>query len=103
MPNEYGLDTLRLPNGTRALSDEKKKFQELTANVLNCDIPRTHIPAEEILDGTHEVKAAIWINGHCGKADRCSIDAPELFPDYQFANTGDALGDPEFVFVIEKP
>jgi hypothetical protein len=75
----------------------------LTANFPKCNIPPTHIPAGEILDGTYEVKAAIWINGHCGKADRCSVDAAELFPDYQFANTGDALGDPEFVFVIEKP
>lgn len=23
--------------------------------------PRAHVPATEILDGTHEVKAAIWI------------------------------------------
>jgi len=69
-----------------------------TANFRDYDFPRTHVPSEDILDGTHEVNAAIWINGHCGKADPRSIYATELFLDYQFATASDALGDPEFVF-----
>lgn len=57
----------------------------------------------EILDGTHEVKAAIWINGHCDKTDPRSTDAAELFLDYQFASASDALGVPEFFLGVEKP
>lgn len=186
IPNEFGIDTLRLPYGSGALFDEKKRFQEalissgmaytiifnggafdyflpnlrvydaittygddfevpyytharadiaaitvraamdqrcenqyihlkhnlvtqnqvlqeLTANFPDDEFPRAHVPSEEILDGTHEVNAAIWINGHCSKADPRSMDAAELFPDYRFASTSDALGDPEFVFGVEKP
>lgn len=55
------------------------------------------MPTADILDGTHEVKAAIWINGHCGKADPHSLDASDLYPDYQFTSVDDTLSGPEFV------
>ena len=181
IPNEFGLDTLRLPYGTGSLFDEKKKFQaelksrpidftiifiggifdyflpnlreyegittfgddldvpyythsredlseitlraafnsngknqyihlkynlvtqnqvleRLAAYFPDTEFPRAFVPREEILDGTHEVKAAIWINGHCGKTDPRSMDAAELYPDYKFTTVAKALSDPEFVF-----
>lgn len=181
LPNEFGLDTLRLPPGTGALFDEKQKFQrslkesgmpftiifnggifdyflpnlsaydaiitfgddfdvpyytharrdlaaitiraafdprcenqyihlkhnlvtqrqvleKLTAHYPGHDFSRSHVTREEILDGTHEVKAAIWINGHAGEADPRSLDAADLFPDFEFETVDDALSNREFVF-----
>lgn len=181
IPNEFGLDTLRLPAGTGALFDEKKKFQQLLkdrkmpytilfnggifdyflpnlrmsdaittyGNDFNVpyythsrtdlaaitvraafdpeaenqyihlkhnlvtqrevleklsqyyphhDFPRVHITQEEVLDGTHEVKTAIWINGDAGKVDPACMDAAELFPDHTFESVDDALQNKGFVF-----
>ena len=53
---------------------------------------------EDILNGTHEVKAAIWINGHAGKVDPRSLDASGLFPDYIFETVDDVLNNHAFVF-----
>jgi len=180
IPNEFGLDTLRLPRGTGRLFDEKQKFQQalkesgmhftivfnggifdfflpnlrfydaittfgndfdvpyythsrtdlaaitiraavdsrcenqyihlkhnlvtqrqvlelLEKNFPGNEFPRAHVTQEEILDGTHEVKAAIWINGHAGKSDPRSLDPSDLFPDYNFEVVGDALSNRGFV------
>ena len=51
-----------------------------------------------LADGTYEIKADIWIQGHCGKADPQSLDAADFYPDYQFTTVNDALRDPELVF-----
>jgi len=64
------------------------------------DFPKAHVSSAEILDGTHEVKAAIWIDGQAGKSDPRSVDAAELFPDYRFKTVDEALADPEFVFGV---
>ena len=53
---------------------------------------------EDILNGTHEVKAAIRINGHAGKVDPRSLDASGLFPDYIFETVDDVLNNHAFVF-----
>lgn len=62
------------------------------------DFSRSHVPQDEILDGTHEVKAAIWIDGHAGKADPRCLDAADLYPDFTFETVDDALSNCEFVF-----
>ncbi len=181
LPNEFGLDTLRLPPGTGALFDEKQRFQKalresgmpfsiifnggifdfflpnlreydkittfgddvdvpyythsrkdlaaltiraafdpacenqyvhlkrnlvtqrqmlekLVAYFPKYEFPRTHVSQENILNGTHEVKAAIWINGHAGKVDPRSLDASGLFPDYIFETVDDVLNNHAFVF-----
>lgn len=181
LPNEFGLDTLRIPVGTGALFDEKKAFRNklkdsevpftaifnggifdyllpnlreydaittfgdlrdvpyytharedigaitikaaldprceneyvhlkynlvtqgevleiLFANFPDYDFPRAHMSKEEILDGTHEVKTAIWIDGHCGLADPSCLDPRDLYPYYEFRSAAGALADPEFVF-----
>jgi NmrA-like family len=181
IPNEFGLDTLRLPPGTGALFDEKQEFQrvlkesgmpftilfnggifdyflpnlrmsdaittygnnfdvpyythsraDLAAITIRAvfdaksenqyihlkhnlvtqrqvlkkldlyypdnDFPREHVTQKEILDGTHEVKAAIWIDGHAGKTDPRCIDAARLFADYAFESVDHALQNRAFVF-----
>ena len=180
IPNEFGLDTLRLPPGTGKLFDEKQKFQQalkesgmpftivfnggifdfflpnllfydaittfgndfdvpyythsrtdlaaitiraafdlrcenqylhlkhnlvtqrqvlelLEKNFPGNEFPRVHMPQEEILDGTHEIKAAIWINGHAGKSDPLSLNPSALFPDYTFEVVDDTLSRGGFV------
>jgi uncharacterized protein YbjT (DUF2867 family) len=181
VPNEFGLDTLRIPPGAAALFDEKKMFQSLMQeegvpytvifnggifdyflpnlreyaaittfgddydvpyytharedigaitvraaldprcenqcvhlrynlvsqnevldllhrNYPGYDFPTAHVSTEEINDGTHQVKAAIWIAGHAGVADPHCLDPVELYPDYRFKSVADALADPQFVF-----
>jgi hypothetical protein len=82
---------------------QNQVLQELITNFPYYNFPRAHVPAEKNLDGAHEIKAAIWINGHCSIADPRSIYAAKLFPDYQFVNSSDALNDPDFVFGVQNP
>lgn len=186
IPNEFGLDTLRLPMGTGAIFDEKKRFQQaikdsgvaytivfnggifdyflpnlreepaimtfgdrldlpfytharedigaitvraalddrcknqyvhlkynlvtqsetheiLQANYPDYDFPRGYMSNEEIMDGTHEVKTAVWIEGHCGKADPACLDPAELYPDHRHISVSDALSNPRFVFGDRLP
>ena len=181
IPNEFGLDSLRLPTGTGALFDEKKQFQAtlkargmpftiifnggifdfflpnltsyeaittfgddldvpyfthsrsdlamvtvmaaleprcenqylhltenhvtqqrvlsiLARNYPDQVFPKAHMTQEEICDGTHEIKKAIWIDGHGGEIDSRCLRASDLFPAHRFETVEHALGNPEFVF-----
>ncbi len=186
VPNEFGLDTLRLPMGTGALFDEKKKFQArlrssgmpftvifnggifdfilpnlrfyegittfgndldvpyythsrediatLTVKAaldVRCinqfvhltetrttqravlgmlehlypenDFPKAHMSYEAICDGTHEVKKAIWIDGHAGELDPRCLEAGELFPEHTFVTVEQALRDKGFFGASREP
>ena len=61
--------------------------------------PQAHVTTIEILDDIHEGQAAIRIYGHCGTTDLRSLDAVDLYPDYQFTTADDALSDLGFVFI----
>ncbi len=180
VPNEFGLDTLRLPVGTGALFDEKKKFQAalqergmpftilfnggifdiflpnlnfyeaittfgnnldvpffthsrsdlamitlkaaldprcenqyihltenrftqrkvlaiLARNYPDLTFPKEHMPEDEICDGTHDVKKAVWIDGHAGQVDDRCLRASDLFPEHPLETVEQALGNPTFV------
>ena len=73
-------------------------LEKLYANFPGTDFPTAKITEDEILDGTHEVKTAIWINGHCGLADPRCLDPKDLYPGYEWVSVDQALSDPQFVF-----
>ncbi len=80
------------------LVTQRKVLGKLLKYFPGYEFPRAHVAQAELLDGTHEIKAAIWINGHAGKTDPRSIDASDLFPDYEFETTDDALSNHNFVY-----
>ena len=84
------------------LVTQRETHAILYSGYPDLDFPKGYMSPEEIMDGTHEVKTAVWIEGHCGRADPRCLDPAELYPDYRHISPEEALHDPEFVFVDQQ-